>query len=195
MIGPNIKKHLGFIFTLVAIILFVPGIVLPMFALSMDMLVSMTGAGFDSNLIDKELSILNTVSELWHQERFLVAALIFIFSVLIPISKAILLCIAYFIKNALRQKRVTHLVAMIGKWSMADVFVVAIFLAVLSTNHSETTEQHEITFFGMSLAFELSSQTLSNVGAGFYYFVAYCIVALLGSQLMLSAFSTKIDSE
>ena len=193
MIQQDYKKHLGFFLTLSAIALFVPGIILPMFTLSMDMLVNVAGAGFNSELIDKELSILNTVSELLQDDRILVAVLIFVFSALIPISKAILLCIAYFIKTASHQKQISNFVSVIGKWSMADVFVVAVFLAVLSTNHTESAQQHELSFFGMSFAFELSSQTLSNVGLGFYYFVSYCIVSLVGSQLMLSAFSKVKD--
>lgn len=195
MIHQDLKKHIGFFLTLCAIGLFVPGIILPMFTLSMDMFVSITGAGINSSLINKELSILNTVAELWQQERLLVAVLIFVFSVVIPMAKATLLCISYFMKTALRQKQISNFVSIIGKWSMADVFVVAVFLAVLSTNHTESAEQHELTFFGMSFAFEVSSQTLSNVGAGFYYFVGYCIVSLIGSQLMLSAFSQKRDTE
>jgi hypothetical protein len=58
---------------------------------------------------------------------------------------------------------------------------------VLSTDHAQSVEQHQLSFFGMSLDFEISTQTLSNVGIGFYFFVAYCIVSLIGSQLMLSA--------
>jgi paraquat-inducible protein A len=78
-------------------------------------------------------------------------------------------------------------VAVIGKWSMADVFVVAIFLAVLSTDHAQSVEQHQLSFFGMSLDFEISTQTMSNVGVGFYFFVGYCMISLIGSHLMLSA--------
>lgn len=182
-----LKKHIGFAFTIIALGLFVPGIMLPMFALNMDMIVTITGAGINSELVNKELSILNTVSELWQQDRLLVAVLIFVFSVVIPIAKTGLLTLVYFIKKVNRQLSIAKFVAVIGKWSMADVFVVAIFLAVLSTNHTNSLEQHQLSFFGMQLGFEVSSQTLSNVGHGFYYFVAYCILSLLGSQLMLSA--------
>ena len=182
-----LKKHIGFALTIIAIGLFVPGIVLPMFALNMDMTVTMTGAGINSELLNKELSILTTVSELWQQDRLLVALLIFVFSVVILVTKSSLLIITYFIKQLSRQQAIAKFVATIGKWSMADVFVVAVFLAVLSTNHTDSVEQHQLTFFGMQLAFDISTQTLSNVGHGFYFFVAYCVLSLLGSQLMLSA--------
>lgn len=182
-----LQKHIGIAFTIIALGLFFPGIVLPMFALNMDMTVTMTGAGINSQLLDKELSILNTVSELWQQNRIVVAVLIFVFSVVIPLTKTSLLTFVYFIKDNKRQQVIGNFVAAIGKWSMADVFVVAIFLAVLSTNHTDNAEQHQLSFFGMQIAFEISTQTLSNVGVGFYYFVGYCLLSLLGSQIMLSA--------
>lgn len=190
-----LKKHVGFALSLIAIGLFVPGIILPMFALSMDMTATVTGAGINSELLNKELSIVNTVNELWQQNRVLVAALIFIFSIVIPLMKTSLLAYVYFIKNLKRQQFLAKCVAAIGKWSMADVFVVAVFLAVLSTNHTDSVEQHQLSFFGMQLAFEVSTQTLSHVGHGFYYFTGYCLLSLLGSQLLLSAINNPAQKE
>jgi paraquat-inducible protein A len=121
------------------------------------------------------------------EDRLFVALLIFIFSVVIPLTKTSLITSVYFTKSVEFQHKISKFVAVIGKWSMADVFVVAIFLAVLSTDHAQSAEQHQLSFFGMSIDFEISTQTLSNVGMGFYYFVGYCVVSLIGSQLMLSA--------
>ncbi|MGY0621700.1 MAG: paraquat-inducible protein A, partial [Paraglaciecola chathamensis] len=90
------KQHVAFALNIIAIGLFIPGITLPMFALNMEMSALLNAAGISSTLIDKELSILNTVQELWEGERFLVAALIFLFSVCVPILKTILMSLAYF---------------------------------------------------------------------------------------------------
>jgi paraquat-inducible protein A len=188
-----IQKHVGFSFTVVAVLCFVPGIVLPMFVLNMDMSVALTGAGFTSEIVNKELSIIATVSELWQEHRYLVSVLIFAFSVFIPIMKTGLVTMVYFMRNITKQQQLINIVATIGKWSMADVFVVAVFLAILSTSHAQTAQSHELTFFGMNVGFEISTQTLSNVGQGFYYFVAYCVLSLIGSQLILKSISDKKD--
>jgi hypothetical protein len=188
-------KYTGFAITLLAIGLFVPGIILPMFSLSMDMNVDVAGTGFASNLVNKDLSIITTIEELWTQDRLLVSALIFIFSILIPISKSSALCYVFFAKTKQSKLKVNQFVAAIGKWSMADVFVVAVFLAVLSTNHTENAEQHRLSFFGLSIDFEISTQTLSMVGQGFYFFTAYCLVSILGSQLLLHATKSEITKE
>ncbi|MBF7071824.1 paraquat-inducible protein A [Glaciecola sp. MH2013] len=182
-----LQKHIGFLLTLIATLLFFPGILMPMFSLNMELAGALSGASMGAELVNKELSIIGTVAELLHESRYLVALLIFAFSVLIPIFKTSIVFIVYFSKNLQFQKKLARFVASIGKWSMADVFVVAIFLAVMSTNHAQSKEEYELSFLGMSVAFEISTQTLSNVGLGFYYFVAYCLLSLLGSHLLLSA--------
>jgi hypothetical protein len=153
----------------------------------MELAVVLAGPTISSELVNKELSIIGTVQQLIYEDRLFVALLIFTFSVVIPLIKSSLITAVYFTKSVEFQHKISTFVAVIGKWSMADVFVVAIFLAVLSTDHAQSVEQHQLSFFGMSLDFEISTQTLSNVGVGFYFFVGYCMLSLIGSQLMLSA--------
>ena len=181
------KKHLGFILNISAIALFVPGIILPMFSLNMEMMAKLAQSQLTSNLVDKELSILATVNDLWHDDRLLVAGLIFFFSVCVPLLKTSLVCIAYFIKHHNTEQKILNWLNAIGKWSMADVFVVAIFLAILSTNHAETADSQSFALFGFKLDLIISSQTLSTAGMGFYYFTGYCLLSLLGTHLAQSA--------
>jgi uncharacterized paraquat-inducible protein A len=182
-----LQKHIGFGLTLLAIGLFFPGILAPMFSLNMELAGAMSGASMATELVNKELSIIGTVTQLFQEQRYLVSFLIFGFSVLIPLFKTSIVCIVYFSKNPVRQRKLSAFVSAIGKWSMADVFVVAIFLAVMSTNHAQSSEQHELSFLGMSVDFVVSTETLSSVGTGFYFFTAYCIISLLGSQLLLKS--------
>lgn len=182
-----IKKHLGFGLNILALGLFFPGILLPMFDFNMDMAATINSSVLSSTIVDKELSIMATVEELWSDQRLLVAALIFLFSVCIPLLKTTIVSIAYFVRSAALEKKLLGFISAIGKWSMADVFVVAIFLAILSTNHAETASNHQLNILGFKIAFEISTQTLSAVGQGFYYFTAYCIVSLFGTQIALSA--------
>ena len=188
-----IKKHLGFMLNLVAIGLFIPGITLPMFSLSMEMTANVASATLSSELINKELSLLQTVDELWQGNRLLVAALIFFFSVCIPLIKSCLVSWAYLMRDTQRERKIYHFVSQIGKWSMADVFVVAIFLAMLSTNHSETDDSKALVLFGFKIDLMISSETLSAVGAGFYYFIGYCLLSLLASHLSQSGISPQLS--
>ncbi|MFT5839841.1 MAG: paraquat-inducible protein A [Flavobacteriales bacterium] len=185
------KKHIGFTFNIIALGLFFPGILLTMFSFNMEMAANLSGSSITSSLIDKDLSIMATVSDLWEDQRLLVAALIFAFSVCIPLFKTILLCFIYFTKSLQVEKRLINFVAVIGKWSMADVFVIAIFLAIMSTNHADTNKSEQLSVFGFKIALEVSTQTLSSVGEGFYYFTAYCVLSLIGTQLASSAIKHK----
>lgn len=189
-----IKKHLGFGLNIGALALFFPGILLPMFAFDMDMAATLNTSVLSSTIVEKELSIMATVEELWNDQRLLVAGLIFLFSVCIPLLKTSIVTIAYFIQDSVRENKLLSFVAAIGKWSMADVFVVAIFLAILSTNHAETTSSHQLSLFGFKLAFDISTQTLSAVGQGFYYFTAYCVISLVGTQLAYSAAKSSVTN-
>ena len=85
----------------------------------------------------------------------------------------------------------TQFVAAIGKWSMADVFVVAIFLAILSTNHADTFSRETLSLFGFGISIDISTQTLSAAGDGFFYFVGYCLVSLLASHLATTTYVIK----
>jgi len=181
-----IQKHIGFIFNLIAITLFIPGILLPMFSLNMAMTANVSGAKLTNTLIDKNLSLLQTIQELWQDERLLVATLIFAFSICIPVIKFALLSLAYAKKHSKLEVSVYKFISQIGKWSMADVFVVAIFLAVLSTNHAETATEQQLALFGFKLDFIVSSETLSALGPGFYYFTGYCLLSLLGTAISSS---------
>tara|TARA_R110000737_G_scaffold71823_1_gene100347 strand:+ start:253 stop:861 length:609 start_codon:yes stop_codon:yes gene_type:complete len=187
-----IKKHLGFFFNLIAIAIFIPGILLPMFSLNMAMTANVSGAKLTNTIIDKNLSLLQTIQELWQDERLLVAILIFAFSICIPVLKFILLSIAYVKKHSRFEVTIYSFISKIGKWSMADVFVVAIFLAVLSTNHAETASQQQLSIFGFKLDLIVSSETLSALGPGFYYFTGYCLLSLLGTAISNSSINTKV---
>ena len=184
-----LNKHIGFYLNILALALFFPGILLPMFSLDMAMTAAVSGSEFTTDIVNKQLSLIGTVKELWQDQRTFVAILIFAFSVCIPIFKSTLLLISYLKKNTSIERKLVNFVGAIGKWSMADVFVVAIFLAVLSTNHAETESTHQLSLFGFKINIEMSSETLSAAGEGFYYFAAYCLVSLIACQLYQLSFS------
>lgn len=189
-----LRRHIGFGLNLAALGLFFPGILLPMFNLNMEMAATISRSSFVSSLVDKELSIIATVQDLIADERILVAALIFGFSVCIPVVKTLIVSVAYLQRNPQREHALIRFVSNIGKWSMADVFVVAVFLAILSTNHAETSTTQDVSVFGFSFAVEISSQTMSAVGMGFYYFTAYCLVSLLGTHVYLSGANKRHET-
>ena len=123
---------------------------------------------------DKTRSILETAEELRAGGHLPVAVLIVLFSVVVPLTKALLLGGALVPWTPRRWRRRLALVANAsGKWSMADVFVIAIFVAFLAGNGIQ--ESRGLVDFEARLE------------EGFWYFLAYCLVSVLGTQLLVAA--------
>ena len=122
------RKNHAFIkticFTLVSIIFLIPANVLPM------MNVITLGTIESSTIFDGILYFIDTKS-------YGIAAIIFIASIMVPIFKLIvliyLLLVVYlkkiqFARSAMKYFRIIHF---IGKWSMIDIFVVALMIVMV----------------------------------------------------------------
>lgn len=125
----------------------------------------------------KTNSILSTASELYTNNHVPVAGLILLFSVGIPFLKVLLLIAAHLPFRDLVKRRLLWVSAVTSKWSMADVFVVAIFVAYLAANGIR--ESRALVDFS------------SELGPGFYYFLAYCIVSIIATQLLTTSVSLQ----
>ncbi len=133
------------------------------------------GTGQPIEVYHQTRSILGSVRHLYQVGSVTAATLILLFSVLVPFTKAGLVLWAVFHRDALQRKRTLHLVEMIAKWSMADVFAVALFITYLAARASQApsapgTAPSLVTF-------------TATFGVGFYWFAAYCLVSLATQQV------------
>jgi hypothetical protein len=119
-------------------------------------------------------SIMSAVQNLYRVGSPFPATLILLFSVIVPFTKAGLVAAAVFMKDAIARQRVLNFVASIAKWSMADVFVVALFITYLAAGASQTMP-------GDPDAAPLISFD-ATFGPGFYWFAAYCLFSLASQQ-------------
>lgn len=177
-------RRIGFFLNVVAMGLLFPGIFLPMFRVHLEVAAGVNGANVKVNVLEKELSIIGTVADLWENDRLLVSFLIALFSIGVPLLKGILVAVVGMSKNKRVQDRVNLVLHGVSKWSMADVFVVAVFLAYLSTTHADNMSEQSLTVFGFVLKVLVSTQMESLLRDGFYYFLGYCLLSLLGVTLV-----------
>jgi len=63
---------------------------------------------------------------------------------------------------------------MIGKWSMVDVFVVAVFLVYLTSNNADVTK--------------------AEIEVGLYFFLAYVIVSMILSLSANRLLETQVNA-
>ena len=113
-------------------------------------------------------SVLELVGTLFDQKNWVVAISILSFSILFPLLKLIFTCMMLFGGRASHTGLGQFFVKYAGKWSMADVFVVAVFLAYLAFSNMQ-----------------VGITTESNVLAGLYFFLGYCLLSILSSHLIL----------
>ncbi|MBH0089554.1 MULTISPECIES: paraquat-inducible protein A [unclassified Pseudoalteromonas] len=119
---------------------------------------------------NKTQSILGTVKELASNNNLFVAALVGLFSIVIPSLKLLLqLLYCCLPLNGFKQK-LGLVICALSKWSMVDVFVIALIVTYLAGNaHGKSGE-----LLVMNAQF----------GEGFWYFSAYCIFAIIASNLI-----------
>ena len=129
----------------------------------------------DIQVYEQTRSIVSTVQHLYDVKSPMPATLILLFSVIVPFAKIAMILWALFLREAERRRRVLDFVELIGKWSMADVFVVALFIAYLAAQASQTPPG-DPNFPPPMVAFT------ADFGAGFYWFTAYCIFSLAAQQ-------------
>ena len=105
--------------------------------------------------------VVGSIQKLFESGDIVVALVIFLFSVLVPVLKVLsLLIVSLFLQSNFAHS-IIKFFKMIGKWSMVDVFVVAVFLVYLTANKGEISR--------------------AEVEVGLYFFLAYVIVSMLMS--------------
>ncbi len=178
------KNPIALFLTLISFGLLVPGLILPIFALSFSTHVDAQLANFHVDILKESRSILGTVEELFNKDRVLVAVLIFLFSVLVPVLKGSLVLLVLLKKQWAQREKVFAFINTLGKWSMADVFVVGVFLAFLATKDNGSFYSEKVRVLGLSLDLNINSLMQSNLEIGFYYFVGYCLCSLAAMQFV-----------
>lgn len=118
-------------------------------------------------------SIIGAVRQLYDVGSPLPATLILLFSVVVPLTKAALVGAAVYMRNAASRMRTLHFVEAIAKWSMADVFAVALLIVFLAAQASQQPPGESAPPL---LAFT------AHFGPGFYWFTAYCVFSLASQQ-------------
>ena len=127
--------------------------------------------GAEIEVYSETRSIVSAVRRLYEVGSWIPATLILLFSVVVPIGKAALVGAAMFVGDPAARGRILRFVVAIAKWSMADVFVVAVLIAYLAVQASTS---------GGSIPGLVAFK--ASFDPGFYWFAAYCIFSLASQQ-------------
>jgi hypothetical protein len=129
-------------------------------------------AGKPIEVYQQTRSIMGSVRYLYQAGSPTAATLILLFSVLVPFTKAALVLWAIWHRDPILRKKTLHTVELIAKWSMADVFAVALFIVYLAAQASQNTPGTATSAVSFTARF----------GPGFFWFAGYCLVSLATQQ-------------
>ena len=95
-------------------------------------------------IFNHQVSLLSALQELLAEGFPLLFLVIFLFSVCLPVTKLLLLWLVFNrnFPDAARFKRVVHVMDLVGKWSMLDVFVVAVILVSIKLKPVASVQVH-----------------------------------------------------
>jgi uncharacterized paraquat-inducible protein A len=111
----------------------------------------------DINLFNEKRSVVGTLQSLWGSSNYLPFLLISFFGIVVPLFKSGI--VFYILRSEMVPLKWHRLVSVIGKWAMADVFAISIFIAFLGA--------------------KAMRNTTASLEPGFYYFTAYVLLSAL----------------
>ena len=179
------------VFTGVCIVLLALGVTLPTIDLDArlnEFTISLVGEKieFDEQVLYFESkSILGVTKTLWDGAGIdlkIVAILIFLFSVAFPFLKLLLSVLYVFWDKAAHSKLVQYILFYLGKWSMADVFVIALFMAYIGFYGLVTSQLSGISSNQTGYAVETLNYT--KLGPGVLFFTSYVVLSVITSIII-----------
>jgi len=171
MSGEN-RNRVALALTLISIGLLVPGLFRYMMTIEIGNEVPIVGKVM---IYETTQSILQGIRTLYLNDNEFVSFLIALFSVTVPFVKAVLILSVLLFKKLPKRYQIYRFVHVIGKWSMADVFVVGVFIVFLSTSSMDGID--------------------ARLHSGFYFFLAYCLVSLLAFQFVKIPAEPEVQPE
>ncbi len=185
--------------TLMSLVLCIAGIFTPMIAIEakiQSLRLAFLGESIvftDQVLYFQSKSVVEVVQLLFYSGKrnlLILSMLIGLFSILFPIGKLIASYFYFHSKRGRRNRFVRFLALQSGKWSMADVFVVALFMAytgfygLLDNQLSLLAQIHPEML-------EIFTTNGTRLQAGFYLFLGFSLSSIVISTVLDLHFRTK----
>jgi hypothetical protein len=189
---PDLHKTLYALSVALAFILLLSALALPMIDIdarikNIDFLLLGEHLQFNNQLLfyrsKSVMQMVNVLMFAGHADTLFVGFLIFLFSIVFPITKLVAALCSLYGGEKLRHNKVVHFFAFdSGKWSMADVMVVAIFMAYIGFNGVLNGQLKGLNFQSQAVGAIATNQTALQTG--FTLFLAYVLYSLALSFIL-----------
>ncbi len=184
--------------TLVSIVLLVLGVTMPMIDIdarlsSFNFYLMNEPISFDEQVIYyQSKSIVEVTKTLWQGGKWdlkLVGVLVIMFSVIFPFFKLIMSGLYLYTPRIRESKAAQLIIFHLGKWSMADVFVVAMFMAYIGFYGIISSQLKAMANAGSG--FFIETVNYSRLSPGAFFFTAYTILSIIISILINRHFNAR----
>ena len=118
----------------------------------------------------------------------IVGVMILLFSVVVPFIKLLLSSIFLYSDKVRNSKIVKAIIYHLGKWSMADVFVVAMFMAYIGFYGIINAQLGEIG--SNKTGYAIETINYSRLSPGALFFTTYCILSII-TGILIKRWETK----
>jgi hypothetical protein len=159
-----------FALTLVAVIFFVIGILAPAMVIWTAPSIPMESGNLEFVLQHEVRGIAAIIWDLFTGGHWILGGFLLLFSILTPLTKAVLTFFITASPSRALNFKIGEFLHAIGKWSMADVFVAAVLLALYALKFHEATK--------------------SIPCLGLYYFIGYCLLSMMTTELLVHSEAT-----
>lgn len=125
-------------------------------------------------------SILDVTKTLWEGRGIdlkIVGTLVFLFSIIFPFTKLVFSSFYLFSEKVSSNKVVKNIIFHLGKWSMADVFVVAMFMAYIGFYGIVTSQLGNIS--NNNTGYAVETLNYSKLAPGALYFTLYTLLSIV----------------
>jgi len=146
------------VISLGALISLINGLVTPIMLMIVHKQVEYLG---DVILSFESKGILGSISKLYAEHNLTVAMVILIFSVIVPLFKTLSMLFVSIYEYSPFAARVVRFFKHLGKWSMLDVFVVALLLVYMTSNNQDISR--------------------AEAEIGLYFFLTYVLLSMVAS--------------
>ncbi|MCH9812508.1 MAG: paraquat-inducible protein A [Epsilonproteobacteria bacterium] len=109
-------------------------------------------------------TIITTIQKLFDAQNYFIALLVMLFSIILPLMKTTMILLYGFLKESGLGKNLITIMDKLGKWSMADVFIVAFLVVFFSTKQD--------------------IHSALKINLGLYFFIGYVLLSMIGSSLI-----------
>ena len=119
----------------------------------------------------------------------IVGFLILLFSIILPFLKMLLTTVYLFIEKSRNSQFIKVIIFYMGKWSMADVFVVAIFMSYIGFYGLISSMLNDFSY--QSYSSSADTVNYSSLSPGIIYFSSYCLLSIVMSSIVHRKFRKR----